>query len=76
MSLAPPVNSPRFTASVRVRRGTEKYLPREATVSRERNASLSRTTPEWEKETDQKQFYVRGSVSVESGQVVVALSRF
>lgn len=48
----------------------------EATVSYERNASFSKTDPEWEKETDEVQFYVRGDVSVESGKVVVTLSRF
>jgi hypothetical protein len=45
-------------------------------VSYERNAAFSKTTPEWEKETDQTQFYDRRHVSVESGHVVVALSRF
>jgi hypothetical protein len=48
----------------------------EATVSYERNASFSKTDPEWEKETDQMQFYVRGNVSVESDKVLVSLSRF
>lgn len=48
----------------------------EATVNYERNASFSKTDPEWENETDQVQFYVRGNVSVESGKVVVTLSRF
>ncbi|MBT2548297.1 hypothetical protein [Arthrobacter sp. ISL-65] len=48
----------------------------EATVSYERNASFSKTNPEWEKETDQVQFYVRGNVSVESDKVLVSLSRF
>ena len=48
----------------------------EATVSYERNASFSKTNPEWEKETDQAQFYVSGNVAVESGKVVVTLSRF
>ncbi|MDP9693946.1 UNVERIFIED_ORG: hypothetical protein J2X79_001498 [Arthrobacter globiformis] len=48
----------------------------EATVNYERNASFSKTAPEWEKETDQVQFYVRGDVSVESDKVLVSLSRF
>ncbi|WP_314192221.1 hypothetical protein [uncultured Arthrobacter sp.] len=48
----------------------------EATVSYERNASFSKANPEWEKETDKVQFYVRGNVSVESGKVLVTLSTF
>ncbi|RAM38160.1 hypothetical protein [Arthrobacter globiformis] len=48
----------------------------EATVSYERNASFSKTDPEWEKETDKMQFYVRGNVSIEAGKVLVSLSRF
>ncbi|PNH84034.1 hypothetical protein [Arthrobacter sp. AFG20] len=48
----------------------------EATVSYERNTSFSKTDPEWEKETDQMQFYVRGNVSVDSDKVLVSLSRF
>jgi hypothetical protein len=48
----------------------------QATVSYERNASFSKANPEWEKETDQVQFYVRGNMSVESGKVLVSLSRF
>jgi hypothetical protein len=48
----------------------------EATVSYERNASFSKAEPEWEKETDQMQFYVRGNVTVESDKVLVSLSRF
>jgi hypothetical protein len=50
--------------------------PGEASVSYERNASFSKDRPEWEKETDQVPFYVRGSVSTVSDRVVVKLSRF
>lgn len=50
--------------------------PGEASVTYERNASFSRTRPEWEKETDQVDFYLRGSVSVAAGTVQVKLSTF
>jgi hypothetical protein len=50
--------------------------PGKASVSYERNASFSRTSPEWEKETEEVDFSVRGSVSVVSDKVVVKLSRF
>lgn len=50
--------------------------PGEASVSYERNASFSKTRPEWEKETKKVDFSVRGSVSVVADKVVVKLSRF
>lgn len=50
--------------------------PGKASVSYERNASFSKARPEWEKETRKVDFYVRGSVSVASDNVVVKLSRF
>jgi hypothetical protein len=50
--------------------------PGEASVTYERNASFSRTSPEWEKESDQVDFYLRGSVSVAADTVQVKLSAF
>lgn len=50
--------------------------PGEASVAYERNASFSKTSPEWEKETDQMDFYVRGTVSIASDKVQVKLSAY
>lgn len=50
--------------------------PGEASVTFERNASFSKANPEWEKETDQVDFYIRGSVSVVSDKVQVKLSQY
>ena len=50
--------------------------PGEASVTYERNASFSKASPEWEKETDQMDFYVRGTVSIASDKVQVELSAY
>lgn len=50
--------------------------PGEASVTFERNASFSKANPQWEKETDQVDFYIRGSVSVASDKVQVKLSQY
>jgi hypothetical protein len=50
--------------------------PGEASVTFERNASFSKANPEWEKEADQVDFYIRGSVSVVSDKVQVKLSQY